>query len=110
MGSIRVYRSRPDPTRLTGMLRGGRDGLIQFLCVAPDHAVRDGLDQLTVHEGKWAFCPRGRIAPVHQWEPTGGVDLRELATFASGRTAVPLNEASTGAESDEPRGGIPARS
>lgn len=69
------------------MLSRGADALIQFVCVDQDHAVPDGLDQLTIHDGKWAFCPRGKLGAGHEWEPTGGVKLGDLAVFVRGRTA-----------------------
>lgn len=85
---IRVYTSRGGRASLCAMLRSGSDSLIQFFCVDPDHAVPDGADQLTIHEGKWAFCRRGRLGQEHRWEPTGGLVLGEIATFARARTPV----------------------
>jgi hypothetical protein len=37
-----------------------------------------GPDKLTVHEGKWAFCPYDAKATGHQWMATGGLPLSML--------------------------------
>ncbi len=88
------------------MLAHGTDAKIQFFCVEPDHAVPDGPDQLTIHQGKWAFCPRGRIGETHRWDPTGGLGLGELITFARGRTAATAAQKVT--QPDHPRRMTPA--
>ena len=56
-------------------------GLIHYRCAAPTHQHGvDGrtADTLTVHEGKWSYCPRDIRAQDHTWEPTGGVRIELL--------------------------------
>ncbi len=57
--------------------------LIQFRCIADDHQEPGSKsDTLTVHEGKWAFCPRDIRAKGHRWEATGGVTLTDVRRIA----------------------------
>ncbi len=57
--------------------------LIQYRCVADDHQEPGSKsDTLTIHEGKWAFCPRDSRAKGHRWEDTGGVTLTEVRRIA----------------------------
>ena len=52
--------------------------LIEFRCVADTHqAPGSKSDTLTIHEGKWAYCPHDIRAKGHRWEPTGGVTLTD---------------------------------
>jgi hypothetical protein len=51
------------------------DGLIHFVCTAPDHgSSRD--PGLTQHEGEWALCPQ-LLAEGHEWFDIGGVPVRQ---------------------------------
>ncbi|HYK98799.1 MAG TPA: hypothetical protein VEU77_10460 [Candidatus Acidoferrales bacterium] len=64
--------------------------LIQFCCVAADHQDAKGSssDTLTIHEGKWAFCPYDIRANGHEWEATGGVSVAEVRRLVDrGRSA-----------------------
>ncbi len=53
--------------------------LIFFRCASPEHAEPRGResDTLTIHQGKWAYCPHDIRVKGHTWEPTGGVPLAE---------------------------------
>jgi len=56
-------------------------GLIHYRCTAPSHQHSvEGrtADTLTVHEGKWSYCPMDIRANDHQWQPTGGVRIELL--------------------------------
>lgn len=55
--------------------------LIQFRCDSAAH--QHGLggrtaDTLTVHDGKWAYCPMDVAAADHDWKDTGGVRIEML--------------------------------
>jgi len=53
--------------------------LIEFECIASTHqASREHPDKLTIHQGRWAFCPFGALADGHDWRGTGGEDLAAL--------------------------------
>ena len=63
------------------MQRPGAPGtLVHFRCTDPAHArpAVERSDTLTLFEGLWAYCPFDIRAPVHDWEPTGGVTLETL--------------------------------
>lgn len=66
-----------------------RSDLIHSFCTEPTHADRGGTDQLSIHDGRWAFCPGGVIASDHRWEPTGGIALSKIASFARARSSIP---------------------
>jgi len=53
---------------------------VAYVCGAPSHQAGDGggPDKLTVHEGKWAFCPHDAKAGGHEWKPTGGIAVSKL--------------------------------
>lgn len=56
-------------------------GLIYFRCAALDHQKGvDGrtADTLTVHEGKWSYCPHDVRAKDHEWIATGGMQIEML--------------------------------
>lgn len=62
-------------------------GLIHWRCDAAAHQQGvDGRtpDTLTVHDGRWAYCPLDAGAPGHDWKPTGGVRIELL------RRATPI--------------------
>ena len=53
--------------------------LVEFECVAKKHAPTiERPDKLTIHEGKWAFCPFDALADGHDWRETGGTDVDTL--------------------------------
>jgi hypothetical protein len=62
--------------------------LIHFLCVRDDHR-GDGKqkvsDHLTINEHAWAYCAKDVRLAEHQWEPTGGIPVQEIARFARTR-------------------------
>jgi hypothetical protein len=52
---------------------------VAYECKSPSHQVGEGgPDRLTVHLGKWAFCPFDAKAEGHQWMATGGLPLSML--------------------------------
>lgn len=69
--------------------------LIHYRCTNPAHVSAPSgtrLDTLTIHDGKWAWCPHDVHAEPHEWTPTGGVELETL-----------LREQRTSRERDRPR-------
>jgi len=55
--------------------------LIHWHCDAAGHQeAPDGrtADTLTVHDGKWAYCPGDVAAKDHVWTATGGVQIEML--------------------------------
>ena len=54
--------------------------LIQYRCVTEKHqeAKAGNSDTLTVHEGKWAYCPFDVRAKGHEWDDTGGLSVNEV--------------------------------
>lgn len=55
--------------------------LIHYRCIEPKHqeAKTPGpSDLLTVHEGKWAYCPYDIRADGHTWKETGGITVTEI--------------------------------
>ena len=53
--------------------------LVEYECVAKDHeATLSRPNKLTVHDGRWAFCPFDSQAEGHVWRETGGADLDTL--------------------------------
>jgi hypothetical protein len=56
-----------------------RDAVVGYRCVADQHrATGRDKDELTVHDGQWAYCPFDSKADGHRWRPTGGVSLAAL--------------------------------
>ncbi len=56
-------------------------GLIHYRCTASTH--QQGVegrtaDTLTVHEGKWSYCPKDIREKDHVWQPTGGIRIELL--------------------------------
>ena len=62
--------------------------VIHFRCVSADHQQLRGSasDTLTIHEGKWAYCPHDVRIAGHDWSDTGGITLEE-ARLAQRRPA-----------------------
>lgn len=58
----------------------GGAALIHFRCATPAHQrAKAGIsDTLTIHEGKWAYCPHDIRAKDHAWVDAGGVTLEQL--------------------------------
>ena len=55
--------------------------LIQFRCVNERHQEPKApgpSDLLTVHEGKWAYCPYDIRATGHVWKETGGLSVTDV--------------------------------
>lgn len=56
-----------------------KDAVVGYRCVAEQHrATGRDKDELTVHDGQWAYCPFDSKADGHRWRPTGGVSLAAL--------------------------------
>ena len=54
-------------------------GLIAFECRATEHALAEAnADQLTVYDGKWAYCPRNVRAAGHVWQAIASASIDEL--------------------------------
>ena len=55
--------------------------LIYYRCVTEKHQEprpQGPSDLLTVHEGKWAYCPHDIRATGHEWKDTGGKTVVEV--------------------------------
>ena len=59
-------------------------GTVGYICTAAGHPARSSPTGtgLTVHAGKWAFCPAGEPAG-HSWSTADGASLAELARAAT---------------------------
>ena len=59
-------------------------GTVGFICTAADHPARSSATGtgLTVHEGKWAFCPGGGTTG-HSWSAVDKASLDELTRAAT---------------------------
>ena len=70
-------------------------GTVGFICTATGHPARSAPDGtgLTVHAGKWAFCPAGETAG-HRWSPISDASLDELTRAAT--TAARASELAEG--------------
>jgi hypothetical protein len=64
--------------------------LIQWRCQRHDHVSGGGdQDRVFLHDGGWAYCDAGRLAPGHHFLRTGGVSRKRLEgarTFGRGPT------------------------
>ena len=71
------------------------DTQVAFECQARAHRLGEGggPDKLTVHEGKWAFCPFDAKTGGHEWAPSGGMPLSMLE-HAARRPKEPAKERS----------------
>lgn len=60
-----------------------RFALVEFRCDQHISARENGPGNgmLTIHRGKWAFCPSSRTHG-HRWVATGGVKIGELVHLA----------------------------
>lgn len=68
---------------------------VAYQCAAPSHQLGDGgPDKLTVHDGKWAFCPYDAKADGHEWRSTGGLPLSILKHIPLPRRVDPVKERS----------------
>ena len=59
-------------------------GTVGFICTATAHPARSSANGtgLTVHDGKWAFCP-GDGATGHIWRAVEDVSLDDLTRAAT---------------------------
>lgn len=65
----------------TGEGLAQESGLIHYRCTAAAH--QQGVegrtaDTLTVHDGKWSYCPKDIREKDHVWESTGGIRIELL--------------------------------
>lgn len=59
--------------------------LIHYGCNAPDHATANvARSGLTIHNGKWAYCPAGDMVAEHRWTETGGRPILEIRARIDG--------------------------
>jgi hypothetical protein len=75
--------------------------LVKFVCAAKAHADGHGDSALTIHDGAWAFCPRGGAAVDHDWQPSDGLRLADAMRLGSrepapAETAKPVTLAARG--------------
>jgi len=83
MAYVRMEVQR-DPAR--DEVGNGVETAVVFTCVTPAHQAGEGApDKLTIHEGKWAFCPFDARAESHEWKPNGGLTLSMLQAGALAR-------------------------
>ena len=63
-----------------GELVPDQRALIYYRCANPKHQQlsTNRSDTLTIHEGKWAYCPHDIRAHDHQWTETGGVTIEQV--------------------------------
>ena len=69
-----------------GVERSASKGtLVHFRCTNLAHVrpASERSDQLTLHEGLWAYCPFNVRAGDHEWAPTGGVTMEQLRAETS---------------------------
>jgi hypothetical protein len=53
--------------------------LVHYLCVTSDHQAGVwARSRITIHNGRWAYCPAGTVISEHRWTETGGVRVAEL--------------------------------
>jgi hypothetical protein len=57
-----------------------QEALIHYRGATAKHQQPRGADSdtLTIHEGKWAYCPYDIRAKGHEWTETGGQTLAQL--------------------------------
>ncbi|HEY3218734.1 MAG TPA: hypothetical protein VGK15_06580 [Candidatus Limnocylindria bacterium] len=57
-----------------------REALVHYRCASAKHQLLRGAesDTLTIHQGKWAYCPHDIRAKGHEWTATGGQTLAQL--------------------------------
>jgi hypothetical protein len=57
-----------------------QEALIHFRCTNTAHTQMRGVesDTLTIHLGKWAYCPHDIRSKGHVWLETGGQTLTEV--------------------------------
>jgi len=65
------------PERVRGVRRTRRyssavNERIDFYCSDPGHQTLHPGEQLTMHDERWAYCPKS-AAGEHRWQPTGGM-------------------------------------
>jgi hypothetical protein len=52
------------------------DDRVDYVCTRVEHQGSEPNDALTMHEDRWAYCPRG-AREYHAWQATGGISLEE---------------------------------
>jgi hypothetical protein len=72
---------------------------IHFYCTSSEHRRRartERVDTLTVHDGRWAYCPFDVRSDGHAWSETGGLPLVEIERRAREEgipvSSLPQNE------------------
>jgi hypothetical protein len=83
--------------------------LIKFVCIAKSHADGRSDSALTIHDGAWAFCPKGAAEKDHDWRPSDGLPLTDAMRFTPRHQ--PLEQAATAqAQSGKPAAPAAGRS
>jgi hypothetical protein len=62
--------------------------LVKFVCVAKAHADGRSPSALTIHDGAWAFCPKGAESTGHEWRPSDGLPLTDAMRFTPRQQAA----------------------
>jgi hypothetical protein len=63
-----------------------RETAVDFVCTRAEHRTRAStFGTLTVHDGKWAYCPAEGITEEHQWSPVYGAVMARLRIAARQR-------------------------
>ena len=89
----RAYQSHAVGFARRGKSLAEQSGLIHWRCDAAGHQQAPAgrtADTLTVHDGRWAYCPKDVAATGHQWKETGGVRI-ELLRRASPQIDLDLD-------------------
>jgi hypothetical protein len=57
-----------------------QEALIHYRCGNTTHTQMRGVesDTLTIHLGKWAYCPHDVRSKGHEWVETGGQTLTQV--------------------------------
>jgi hypothetical protein len=67
--------------------------LVKFVCVAKAHAGGRSDAALTIHDGRWAFCPMGGDQKGHDWQPSNGLPLADAMRFVPREAPEPVHTA-----------------
>src|SRR4030088_1320455 len=80
--------------RASGWIPAGRSvtgapmKLVKFVCVAKAHADGRSPSALTIHDGAWAFCPKGAESTGHERRPSDGLPLTAAMRFTPRQQAA----------------------
>jgi hypothetical protein len=64
---------------MSGTTRELDRDLVHYRCVSHDHQAGVWAHSgMTIHNGRWAYCPAGDVISEHRWIETGGVRPADL--------------------------------